>query len=80
MARLLAAMRRSLASKMCEVEETFVRGQALLEDLQESPAGRLCELQGQRMPLLDVFLETVEPAPMASASNAQVDQLQARHD
>ncbi|CAL8465766.1 g5302 [Coccomyxa elongata] len=44
---------------------------ALLRDLQASPAGRLRELQGQPM-LLEAFLETVEPAPMASASIAQV--------
>ncbi|CAL8465797.1 g5333 [Coccomyxa elongata] len=37
----------------------------------ESPAGRLLELQGQPM-LLEAFLETVEPARMASSSIAQV--------
>lgn len=60
-------------------EKTVVWEQALLRDLQASPIGRLHELQGQPM-LLEAFLETVEPAPMASASIAQVDQLHARHD
>lgn len=60
-------------------EKTVVWEQALLRDLQTSPAGRLRELQGQPM-LLEAFLEMVEPAPMASASIAQVDHLHARHD
>lgn len=60
-------------------EKRVVWAQALLRDLQESPTGRMRELQGQPM-LLEAFLETVETAPMASASIAQVDQLQARHD
>lgn len=61
------------------IEKRVVWEQALLRDVQESPAGRLRELQGQPMPL-EAFLETVEPAPMASASIAQVNQLQAHHD
>ncbi len=44
--------------------------QALLRDLQESPAGQLRTLHGQPA-FMEAFLETVEPAPMASASIAQ---------
>ena len=62
--RLLCAL------KWCEYK-LVIWGQALLRDLQESPAGRLRALQGRPM-LLEAFLESVEPAPMASASIAQL--------
>lgn len=42
-----------------------------MRDLQESPAGQLRAAQGQA-PLLEAFLDSVEQAPMASASIAQV--------
>ncbi|BDA51611.1 Protein ACTIVITY OF BC1 COMPLEX KINASE 8, chloroplastic [Coccomyxa sp. Obi] len=64
--RRLAAMFDSMPPKPWNAVQ-----RALLRDLEESPAGRLRALQGQPM-LLESFLESVEPAPMASASIAQV--------